>query len=52
MQKKKSVQTSKFSTYIEVNKSKKNKLPSQVAYFQPITKNTKTCILLTNLKQN
>ena len=37
MQKKKSGQAGKFSTYIGTNKSK-NKPPSQAAYFHPITK--------------
>lgn len=32
MEKKIRVQTSKFSTYIGTNKSKKNKLSSQTAY--------------------
>ena len=33
MQKKKSVQVGKFSTYINTNKNKKNKPSSQTAYF-------------------
>lgn len=40
MEKKMSVQTSKFSTYISVNKNKKNKPSSQTAY-SSITKNLK-----------